>query len=419
MRAIRSQRRLLRYLSKFVEHFALYWTYSNAAQELADRQTRPNVADRRLITSRTSDSLHTLAVSNGIYRSGSQLYNRLRNRSSRTGDSIMNHEFYEPESPDEEDFDDMEVGTDFGVVEGARIDSALYDLYGRSPATSHPNPPRPFLHWSSSRTANRHPSTTGSQHIHLPHPHSNLFRVNSRTQSSSRDNNASSLARQSSIRRPARSRMNDFHDFSARRRSTHRNSGEPGSPPSAFAETRRSPTVERPVIPPPPEADQSASPLPRADTFVVMTPPPPAPQLSPSPSLVTNVPMTIWTEPYYVDGPSEPGYIHYPPERPTHPLGTNIPRLRHGGLRPPELMLAGPEDTLPSETTSLLRPEGGGNSDENRASVVRSPSSSSLANWALTSEERRTERRVDARSMLPLSLPMPRSPSEDANTQQA
>ncbi|KAJ7741019.1 hypothetical protein B0H16DRAFT_1565705 [Mycena metata] len=176
-------------------------------QELAERRLRSSPGDRRLIADRTAKSLRLLATPIRIYR-------ERRTAGRRT----VNMAEYLTAPPDEMDLEEDEDEFDSLLdrasqpVEGVRMNSELYDAYGppswTSPRRSLPiagpptptlsdGPPTPPLVLSPPRTSTvwtLPPAAPGSL----------------------------ALSRQPSIRRPTRSRTVDFNEFTAQRRSSTR-----------------------------------------------------------------------------------------------------------------------------------------------------------------------------------------------------
>ncbi|KAJ7129285.1 hypothetical protein C8R44DRAFT_74160 [Mycena epipterygia] len=195
-------------------------------QELAERRLRSSPGDRRLIADRTAKSLRLLATPIRIYR-------ERRNPGLRT----VNAE-YLTAPPDEmdmdEDSDEFEaLGRGNMPAEGVRINSELYDAYG--PATwttgsttrrSFPaaGPPTPSLSDDSPPPPMLSPPTSTRSNVwSLPPPAPGSL----------------SLSRQPSIRRPARSRTVDFNEFTSRRRSSNRDLRTEPTGEEPWARTRR------------------------------------------------------------------------------------------------------------------------------------------------------------------------------------
>lgn len=102
------------------------------AQELAERRSRQNVADRHMIADRTAKSLRLLATPVRVYRDRSLGRASLHRRSVNLTDYLTS-------PPEEMDMEDEEG--DYGnvleatedsppsFIEGARVASDLYDAY--------------------------------------------------------------------------------------------------------------------------------------------------------------------------------------------------------------------------------------------------------------------------------------------------
>ena len=124
----------------------------SSLQEMAERRQR-QAADRRLISDRTAKGLRTLAAPQRVYR-------------DRTGRGVPTHrplyltDYLPPDEMDlEDDNDSLESMADpSGAVEGARLNSELYDAYANPgscsfslfshPIRSYPISP-PSLHRST------------------------------------------------------------------------------------------------------------------------------------------------------------------------------------------------------------------------------------------------------------------------------
>ena len=192
---------------------------------MAERRTRPNPMDRRLISERTAKSLRLQAAPPHIYRG----------RANRMGRRRFFHPEYLASNPDEMDFTEEEdelgmfppSGAEF---EGARINSNLYQAYaptlhfpeGTTRTAAEPSP------LSSSSTEG--PEFTGEL-VTSPRPQSPSIPVGLRTNFWGSVPSGATLTRQNSIRRPVRSRTNDFNDFTFRRRSTTRQNSTQGTEP--------------------------------------------------------------------------------------------------------------------------------------------------------------------------------------------
>jgi len=193
-------------------------------RELAERSTRANSSDKRLIADCTAKSLRMLATPLRIYRDRAS-----RAHSSRRNPTLTEYLHPAPLEVDmedeEEDFDGMpDNGT--SVVEGVRMNSDLYDAFGwsepsrRLGASASPSPnadsPVPM-----SRSRSPPSSARNIPWVILPGAPGSL--------------SSSPLVRQPSLRRPTRTRTVDFNDFTHRRRSSIRdsNSSRPEASESA------------------------------------------------------------------------------------------------------------------------------------------------------------------------------------------
>ncbi|OCH95937.1 hypothetical protein OBBRIDRAFT_787783 [Obba rivulosa] len=182
-------------------------------KEMAERRTRPNVIDRRLISERTAKYLRLQASPLHIYRGRSaQRARRVFARPDELQSSSGEDEFA-------------------SVPEGTRVNTELYEAYA----------PTSLDILSSLRSSEPSPLATGSPAVDWvdvdpeaiavtsprPSPPPVLPSIAYRTihASSAHGGNTtvgSSLTRQNSTRRPARSRTVDFNEFTSRRRSSSR-----------------------------------------------------------------------------------------------------------------------------------------------------------------------------------------------------
>lgn len=101
------------------------------SQELSERRQRHTIADKRLISDRTSKSLHMLTVPQRIYRDRGGMRGLMSRRS-------LNLAEYLAVPPEEMDVDDDNDSLDSvldlpGAVEGARMNAELYDAYSVVP----------------------------------------------------------------------------------------------------------------------------------------------------------------------------------------------------------------------------------------------------------------------------------------------
>ncbi|TBU33081.1 hypothetical protein BD311DRAFT_685362 [Dichomitus squalens] len=193
-------------------------------KELAERKQRPNPGDRRLISERTAKSLRMQAAPLHVYR-GSSLRDRARRSVPLPPPRPYGTTFHDilSDSDGDEEYGTM-LGSS-GQLEGAQINTDLYDAYlpstydlpgsmSRSSErnTISPHPPESSRSWLMNSPPPRSPSaghaTAGWLGLGGP--------------------GSSSLTRQGSIRRPHRSRTidtsNEFAGFTSRRRSAIRNS---------------------------------------------------------------------------------------------------------------------------------------------------------------------------------------------------
>ncbi|KAI0776196.1 hypothetical protein BD413DRAFT_470222 [Trametes elegans] len=198
-------------------------------KEMAERRTRPNPVDRRLISERTAKSLRMQAAPLHIYRSGQS---NLRNRPSRRSIPVLPPRssysaFHDILSESDGDEEYGNLINPSGTVEGARLNTDLYDAYfpstydlpgslSRQTESGAVSPPSPlptgpaepgYANWTSINPRPQSPPSTRSTLIF-----------------GSSSGPSSSLTRQSSIRRAHRSRTMDFNDFTSRRRSAMRSS---------------------------------------------------------------------------------------------------------------------------------------------------------------------------------------------------
>ncbi|KAJ6539756.1 hypothetical protein B0H19DRAFT_1180414 [Mycena capillaripes] len=291
-------------------------------QELAERRLRSSPGDRRLIADRTAKSLRLLATPIRIYRE--------RRNSGRRG--TVNMAEYLTAPPDEldmdEDDDEFETMLDRATmpVEGVRINSELFDAYG---------PPS----WTSGSTIRRSLPTAGpptpalSDDSTPPPGLSPPTITRNSTVWSLPPAAPGSLSRQPSIRRPTRSRTVDFNEFTAQRRSSNRD--QRTDPDETWTrasrstrrffpfsyQTRRHDLHWNETLGDPSSAELSDEPL-----FIT------EPEPTPSSTTFYSFPTPISSSASSHDGhPAETSE-----ERATSSAG---PRLRRGGVRPPESLL--------------------------------------------------------------------------------
>lgn len=192
---------------------------------MAERKQRPNPVDRRLISEKTAKTLRLQAGNLHVYRSS---HGSLRDRARRSVPlppprpySTTFHDILSDSDGDEE-YGTM-LGSS-GQVEGAQINTDLYDAY--LPSTYD-------LPGSISRATERNagsphpPEPTGSWLMHSP-PRSPSTGFGTAGWMGLGGPGSSSLTRQPTVRRPHRSRTMDssteFAGFTSRRRTAIRNS---------------------------------------------------------------------------------------------------------------------------------------------------------------------------------------------------
>ncbi|KAJ7639306.1 hypothetical protein FB45DRAFT_828155 [Roridomyces roridus] len=293
-------------------------------QELAERRSRNSPSDRRLIAERTAKNLRLLATPIRVYRD---------RRAGRRTVNLTEYLTSPPEVMDMEDDDDDEFETllDRGSipVEGVRINSELVDAYSAPSWTTSRrvftdiSPPTPSLSEGSPRVL--------SPPIFSPPRVNTVWNLPSPA--------PGSLTRQSSIRRPIRSsRTVDFNDFTSRRRSTTRDRdlrADPADDPwTRTSSTNPSTVVTRRFFP-------FSSQTRRHDDLVPWGEPEPEHghgiTVTPDEPLSYTVPVTEGSS------SSSTRYFSFPtPEQEgssTSPPPSSVPRLRRGGVRPPESLL--------------------------------------------------------------------------------
>ncbi|KAI0650483.1 hypothetical protein C8Q79DRAFT_943959 [Trametes meyenii] len=352
-------------------------------KEMAERRTRPNPVDRRLISEKTAKSLRMQAAPLHVYRGGQA---GVRERHTRRSIPILPPRSYSTfhdilsESDGEEEYGT--VVNPPGPIEGARINTDLYDAY--FPSTYD-------LPGSISRRADSGVAPPASPPPAGPaEPSGAPWVLNSpRAQSppsgrsiwhSGASGSGSSLSRQSSVRRPYRTRTMDFSEFTSRRRSAIRNnnaqedgpradsSADVGGRLSAFG-MRRSPDSTLPeglhtygILPwsstrrrSLPSSSGSTGGNAPSSSIAVEEPTSTAPtSRSPSSSqlwhTLTSAPTPAPVEPAAVAmSVFAAGSVDGDHERPQ----VVAPRLRRGGLRPPESLLTHQQQTGPHDMASV------------------------------------------------------------------
>jgi len=190
-------------------------------KELAERRMR---GERRLISDRTAKSLRMLATPLRVFRERSAARSMMSRRSVNLSDYMATQDELDMEE-DDDDFESM-LDSAATAIEGARVNSSLYDAY-HTPSWTNPSvgrvPTRPTPTFSAVVASGR--SENNADSLPSPPPQRSgpwpLPPVGNPS--------GTSLHRQLSIRRPIRSRTVDFNDFTSRRRSSIRQNVESGS----------------------------------------------------------------------------------------------------------------------------------------------------------------------------------------------
>jgi len=198
-------------------------------KEMADRRTRTSFLDRRLISEHTAKSLRMQAAPLHVYSS------RRHNGRFRSGYTVTD---IVAEITDEEDEPtdarDSQHADALWDGEGARLNTELYEAYVPTSyaAPSYGRSPQLL---DRLRPSNATPLATGDSDVGEPivlpiSPRSispPLRSLSHRSGSRSRGTGiGASLSRSDSIRRPARSRTVDFNEFTSRRRSSMRQTSQ-------------------------------------------------------------------------------------------------------------------------------------------------------------------------------------------------
>ncbi|KAI0677288.1 hypothetical protein C8Q78DRAFT_80914 [Trametes maxima] len=341
-------------------------------KEMAERRTRPNVVDRRLISEKTAKSLRMQAAPLHIYR-GSQT--GTRERHTRRSIPILPPRSYSTFHDILSDSDgEEEYGTVVnpqGPIEGARINTDLYDAYFPStydlpgsisrrtdPGIAPPASPPP----AGPAEPSGAPWVPNSPRAQSPPSGRSIWH-------SSASGSGSSLSRQPSIRRPYRTRTMDFSEFTSRRRSAIRNNnaqedGPRADPPtdvggrfSAFG-IRPSPDSTLP------EGLHTTGGNAPSSSVAVEEPTSTAPaSRSPSSSQLwytfTSAPTPVPVEPAAV---AMSGFAASSVDSDNERPQVIAPRLRRGGLRPPESLLThqqqpSPHDAVPTDAADPSPPD--------------------------------------------------------------
>jgi len=341
-------------------------------KEVAERRTRQNVADRRLIADRTAKSLRLLATPVRVYRD--RTFSRVS--MGRRGVNLTDYLTTPPEEMDmEEDETEYEgmleadnVASSY--IEGARVNSDLYDAYGTH-SWSHPMGSsllrRSHPNYSAALVA-RSDSPDGGSTIDSVLPPIETRRSNWGLPSNTLlSNSGSTLTRQASIRRPIRSRTVDFNDFSTRRRSAYRSTADSEDPrsPDEFPNTLSPWASSGPISDEPLGSNGARRFFPFSRRRHEMPPSVmPWSDIGASTSRPVSPPQSISYRPWRSgSGPpvliSASSFAEHEASLGEEP-DRSLPRLRRGGLRAPESMLS--RHASPSPTT--------GEADDTTPSIV-------------------------------------------------
>jgi hypothetical protein len=338
-------------------------------KEVAERRTRQNSADRRLIADRTAKSLHLLATPMRVYRD--RTFSRVS--MGRRGVNLTDYLTSPPEEmemeEDETDYEGMaEADNVSSYLEGARVSSELYDAYGTH-SWSHPVgsslPRRSHPNYSALVARSDSPDDSMPDSVLPPiETRRSSWGLPSSTLLSS---SGATLTRQPSIRRSIRARTVDFNDFSTRRRSTYRSTADSEDPrsPDEYPNTLSAwgssgPTSDEPLGS---NAARRFFPFSRRRHDM-------SPSLMPWSDMGGSTSRTVSPpEPISWRSGSGPPVLISASSFAEHEASLSeesdrlLPRLRRGGLRAPESMLsrhASPatgeaDDTTPSIVISIQR----------------------------------------------------------------
>jgi hypothetical protein len=324
--------------------------------------------ERRDIADRTAKSLRMLATPLRVYRPVA------RSMISRRSVNLSDYMATQDELDMEEDDDDFESMLDSAAtaIEGARVNSDLYDAYHTPSWNDVPPPSRRPTHPTYSAVVAGGPSEINVDSLPSP-PHQ---RITPWSLPPVGGHAGAALHRQLSIRRPIRSRTVDFNDFTSRRRSSIRQNVESGGTrpesddnvdsylPSSLRRRSRSPVDDSSTAPRGVGSARRFFPFSRARRRETSSPSWWAE--GPAESL-TDGPLGILTSDPGPPGPffslptpassssSHSNDAETSDERAHAPPPT--PRLRRGGVRAPESMLsrhASPIAEL-SDSTYIIR----------------------------------------------------------------
>lgn len=336
-------------------------------QELAERRTRQTVADRRLIAERTAKSLRVLATLPSVYRQRSLARAHAGRRVNLT--DYLTSPPEEMGMEDDDDDDGLDAMGDPepipSYLEGARVNSDLYDAYASQGWTSHP------MGSSLARRSQSYSSVPIDPPESSTVADSALPPLGSRSRSSGWGlpsattfmSSSGSVSRQPTVRRPIRSRTVDFNDYSTRRRSTFRNSTAASEDsrtseeiPNSLSTWVSGPTSDGPQDTgatgarrffPFSRRRPDAPVMPWPDNAVVTT----GPASSPEP--ISFRPWRSGSGPPPLIPASSlesESWPHAESER------SPFPRLRRGGVRPPESMLSRHASPVTGEADDTTTP---------------------------------------------------------------
>jgi hypothetical protein len=201
---------------------------------VADRRSRSNANDRRLISERNIRSLRLLA-------SNSRAYPRMPPRHARRALNLTTEYFTASPNELEMDYDDDEfegILENPTTIEGARMNSDLYEAFATSPW---PPPSARRIVPSSSPATEEWTAPAPMPPLRSPPSSSTRPWAAAPVLTPPASAAPSNLSRQASIRRATRARMVDFNDFTTRRRSTIRDTLSTGrDAPETVTEPRES-----------------------------------------------------------------------------------------------------------------------------------------------------------------------------------
>ncbi|KAG7447499.1 uncharacterized protein BT62DRAFT_993194 [Guyanagaster necrorhizus] len=304
-------------------------------KELADRRSRQNLSDRKLIAERTAKSLRALTMD----------YKIIRRRSIARRPMLSEYLTSPParvvDMDDDDEFDHL-LDPMSSTMEGVRINSNLYDAYGNDSWNDG------WIGSTGAPTVVRHRSPTptdvlsGSDpQVQSPPPADVRRNSTSSSMLSSITSSHTSPSRVPSIRRPFRSRTVDFNEFTSRRRSTIRDSLRQSlgilseSPePSHITDSRE----RESAWPPSSSSARRFFPLPRRGRL----------RDSPPAEIIDIVeengePRSALPSSRWYPFPT-PVTSRSPVSMPTTEISEErtlaVPRLRRGGVRAPESMLS-------------------------------------------------------------------------------